>query len=82
MNCVHCLLLLYLNGFTVIINVGNDENVFRYRRRQLDEFFNAFVCTGVMLWTAYWTAVKFPTILREITNKAGCTKNITFFKTK
>jgi hypothetical protein len=27
----------------VIINDGSDENIFRYRRRQLDEFFNAFI---------------------------------------
>jgi hypothetical protein len=47
----------------VVINNGSDENVFRYRRRQLDEFFNASLCTGKMLWTVYWTAVKFPTIL-------------------
>jgi hypothetical protein len=64
----------------VIINDGSDENVFRYRRRQLDEFFNPLLHTGKMLWTVYWTAVKFPTILQEITTKAGCTKN--FFKTK
>jgi hypothetical protein len=47
----------------VIINDGSDENVFRYRRRKLDEFFRASLCTGKTLWTVYWTAVKFPTIL-------------------
>jgi len=63
MNCIHCLLFLYLKGFTVIINDGSDENVFRYRRKQVDEFFNASLCTGKMLWTVFWKAVKFPTIL-------------------
>ena len=43
MKSVHCLLLLYLNGFTVIINDGNDENVFRYRRRELDEILQCFL---------------------------------------
>jgi len=45
------------------VNDGSYENVFRYRRRQVDEFFATSLCTGKMLWTVCWTAVKLPTIL-------------------